>query len=147
MKVILQKDVKDLGKVGDLVNVKTGFARNFLFPKSLAMIATEGKVKEWAHIQHIIKAKQKKAQGDRKSLLDGLKDITLNIKSSANDSDMLFGSISNMDVSKLLEKQGHLVDRKDIKMEPIKILGQHKAIVDLGNDLTTEIAVNVERDQ
>ena len=147
MKVILQKDVKDLGKVGDLVNVKNGFARNFLFPNSLAMVATEGKVKEWAHIQKVIKAKQKKAQGDRKTLLDGLRDITLNIKASANESDMLFGSITTYDVSKLLEEQGHSVDKKDIKLEAIKMLGQHKATIDFGDDLTTEIAVNVERDQ
>ena len=110
------------------------------------MVATEGKVKEWGHIQNIIKAKQKKAQGDRKTVLESIKDITLNIKASANDADMLFGSITNHDVSRLLGEQGHSIDKKDIKLEPIKMLGQHKAIVDLGNDLTTEIAVNVERD-
>ena len=146
MKVILQKDVKDLGKVGDLVNVKTGFARNFLFPKSLAMVATEGQVKEWSHIQKVIKAKQKKALGDRKTAIEALKDITLNFKLPANDADMLFGSITNHDISRLLGEQGHSVDKRDIKLEPIKMLGQHKAVVDFGDDLTTEIAVNVERD-
>ena len=61
MKVILQKDVKDLGKVGDLVNVSTGYARNFLFPRKLAMLATETRVSEWTHLKKVSDIKKKKA--------------------------------------------------------------------------------------
>ena len=70
MKIILQKDVKDLGKVGDLVNVTAGYARNFLFPRRLGVEATESKEKEWKHLQKVSEIKQKKVISERKELAE-----------------------------------------------------------------------------
>ncbi len=146
MKVVLQKDVKDLGKVGDLVNVKMGFARNFLFPRKLASEATERKIKEWQHLMKVAEAKKKKAVGERTLLVEKLKGITLTFKAEAGETEKLFGSITNLDLSQELEKQGFSVDKRDIHLaEPIRVLGQHKAMIKFGPKLEVEITVVVER--
>ena len=75
MKVILQKDVKDLGKVGDLVNVSLGFARNLLFPRKLAVEATETKVNEYNHLKRVAESKKKKALSERQAFLNKIKGV------------------------------------------------------------------------
>ena len=147
MKVILKKDVKDLGKVGDLVDVANGYARNFLFPRMLAAEATEKRVKEMKHLQSMAEAKKKKVQLERKELLDKLNGVSASFKMPAGETDKLFGSVTNIDISNALEKQGFSIDRRDIHLEePIKMLGQHKALVKLGEGLETEITVSIERE-
>src|SRR5882757_6756216 len=111
MKVILQKDVKDLGKVGELVNVKQGYARNFLFPRKLALVATEEKVTEWTHLKKVAEIKKKKALAGRKEIISKMQGITLNFKlEAAAESEKLFGSVTNADISKELEKHGYQID-------------------------------------
>ena len=146
MRVILNKDVKDLGKVGDVVNVAQGFARNFLFPRRLAEQATEKNVKQWQHLQNIAEAKKKKVVSERKELVDKIDGVTVTFKRHAGEGDKLFGSVNSLDVSKALEEQGFSVDKKDIEIpDAIKVLGQHKSIVKLGEELTAEIVVAVEK--
>lgn len=145
MRVVLQKDVKDIGKVGEVVSVKNGFARNFLFPRRLAVEASEKNVKQWEHLQKVAEAKKKKAQGERKELIEKINGQTVSFKVEASESDKLFGSISNHDISKKLEELNFSIDKKDIYLEPIKVLGQHKAEIKLGEDLVAEINVLVER--
>lgn len=146
MKVVLQKDVKNVGKVGDVVNVKDGFARNFLFPRKLAIEATENRVKAWEHIKKVAEAKKKKAVAERKELLSKLAGVTVTFKMVAGEKDKIFGSVTAHDISKELEVKGHSVDRRDIQIEEaIKTLGQHKATVTFGEGMTTEVTVVVER--
>ncbi len=146
MKVILQKDVKDIGKVGDIVKVSEGFARNFLFPRKLALVATEGKVKQWEHTKKVIEAKKKAALAERQAVLAKIHGTAVTLKSSAGDTDKLFGSITTTDISKALEAAGISVDRRDIHLdEPIKILGNHKATIKFGEGLSTTVQVVVER--
>lgn len=146
MKVILQKDVKDVGKVGDLVNVSEGFARNFLFPRKLASEATEKRVKEWEHLKRVAEAKKKKAAAERQALLAKISGTTVTFKLAAGDNDKLFGTVTTADISKELEKAGHSVDRRDIHLEePIKVLGQHKATIRMGEGLEANVMVAVER--
>ena len=146
MKVILAKDVKDVGKVGDLVNVSEGFARNFLFPRKLASEATEKRVKEWEHLKRVADVKKKKAIAERQAVLAKITGTTVTFKLAAGDNDKLFGTVTTNDISKELEKVGHSVDRRDIHLEePIKVLGQHKAIVRMGEGLEAKIMIAVER--
>lgn len=147
MKVILQKDVKDLGKVGDLVNVSNGYARNFLFPRQLAVTATEDKETEWTHLKKVADIKKKKAMAGRQELIGKLQGLTLNFKlEAAGESEKLFGSVTNMDISKQLASNGFEIDRRDIHLEePIRLLGQHKAHVRMGEGLEAEITVVVEK--
>lgn len=146
MKVILQKDVKNLGKVGDLVNVSTGYARNYLFPRQLANEATEKRVKEFNHLKQVAELKKKKVVAERQELVKKLQGVTIVFKASAGETDKLFGAVTNNDISNELEKSGFSIDRRDIHLEePIKMLGQHKAIVKMGEGLEAELTVSVER--
>jgi len=146
MKVILQKDVKDVGRVGELVNVSEGFARNFLFPRKLAAEATEKRVKEYEHLKRVAEAKKKKALAERQALLSKINGSTVSFKLPAGETDKLFGTVTTTDISKELQKMGHSVDRRDIHLEePIKILGQHKATVRYSEGLEAKIQISVER--
>jgi large subunit ribosomal protein L9 len=146
MKVILQKDVKNLGKVGELVNVTNGFARNYLFPRKLAQEATEKRVKEFAHLKKVAEVKKKKAVAERQELIKKIQGVAITIKASAGESDKLFGAVTNNDISNELEKAGYSIDRRDIVLEePIRMLGQHKAHVKLGDGLEAELTIAVER--
>lgn len=146
MKVILSKDVKDVGKTGEVVSVSAGFARNFLFPRKLAMEATETKVAEWDHLKRVAEVKKKKAVNERQVLLSKINGASVRFKVAAGDSDRLFGTVTTSDISRELETLGFSVDRRDIHLdEHIKILGNHKATVKLGEGLETTIQVIVER--
>lgn len=146
MKVILQQDVKDVGRVGELVNVSEGFARNFLFPRKLAAEATEKRVKEFEHLKRVADAKKKKALAERQALLAKINNITVSFKMQAGETDKLFGTVTTTDISKELQKMGFAVDRRDIHLaEPIKLLGQHKAVVHYGEGLEAKIQISVER--
>ena len=145
MKVILNKDVKNVGKVGDIVNVATGFARNFLLPQNLAEIAEEKRVKVWEHLKKVAEAKKKKAVAERKSLLAKLDQETLIFKMASSDKERIFGAITAHDISKELENKGYSIDRRDIKTEPIKLLGQHKVTVSFGEGLEAKLTVAVEK--
>ena len=146
MKVILAKDVKDVGKVGEMVNVSSGFARNFLFPRKLANEATEKRMKEWEHLKRVADVKMKKAVVERQEALKKMNGVSLKFKLAAGEGDKLFGSVTTSEISKELEKAGHMVDRRDIHLEEqIKVLGTHKASVRLGEGLEATIQVVVER--
>ena len=146
MKVILQKDVKDLGKVGDLVNVSEGFARNLLFPRKLALEATEKRENEYNHLKRVAESKKKKALTERQATLNKIKGTTVGFKLNAGENDKLFGTVTTSDISKGLEKLGFSVDKKDIHLEePIKVLGTHKATIRYAEGLETSIQVAVER--
>jgi large subunit ribosomal protein L9 len=146
MKVILQKDVKDVGKVGEMVNVSEGFARNFLFPRKLASEATEKRVKEYEHLKRVAETKKKKAMAERQELLNKINGTTVTFKLAAGENDKLFGTVTTTDISKELQKAGFSVDRRDIHIEePIKILGQHKALVRYTEGMEAKIQISVER--
>lgn len=146
MKVILQKDVKDLGKIGDLVTVSLGFARNMLFPRKLAVEATETRVNEWNHLKRVAESKKKKANSERQEFLNKIKGSTVTFKLNAGENDKLFGTVTTLDISKGLEKLGFSVDRRDIHLaEPIKLLGTHKAVIKYSEGLEASIQIAVER--
>ncbi|RME88741.1 MAG: 50S ribosomal protein L9 [Planctomycetota bacterium] len=148
MKVILNKDIKNLGKVGEAVQVKDGFARNYLFPRKLAVKATEKNVKQMEHLRHVAEQKKKKIKEERKRLVEEINGITLKFTRAAGETDKLFGSVTAHDISEALEKEGYLVDKRDIHLEEtIKTLGQHKAMVKLGEGLEAEIVIAIDREE
>lgn len=146
MKVILQKDVKDVGKVGELVSVAAGFARNFLFPRKLAQEATETRQSEWEHLNRVAETKKKKAVVERQAMLAKINGTSLNFKVSAGETDKLFGSITTNEISRELQNKGFSVDRRDIFLdEQIKVLGNHKAVIRMGEGLEATVQLVVER--
>src|SRR5262252_10337095 len=148
MEVILREDIDRLGNRGDVVKVAPGYARNFLLPKRLAVAATESnkKIVEQERQAHIRKeAKLKTEAEDLGKLMSG---VTVTIAQKAGENDQLFGSVTAKDVADALEKRNFTIDRRKIQLdEPIKQLGEHKVTVRLHRDVSTEVTVNVVREE
>ena len=146
MKVFLKENVKDLGKAGDLVQVKEGFARNFLFPKNLACMATEKKVKEFKHLEKMAEIKRKKNETLLKKMMESLSEIKLHFrKATTSSGDRLFGSVTASEIAKELQKQNFEVNRTDVKTEPIKTLGEHKIPISFSKELSVDILITIEK--
>ncbi len=147
MDVILREDIDNLGVRGQVVNVASGYARNFLLPKKMAVAATESnkKIVEQERQSHLRKeAKQKDEAADLGKMLNG---VTVTISQKAGENDQLFGSVTSKDVAEALEKQNFSIDRRKIQLdEPIKQLGEHKLAIRLHKDVSVEVTVNVVRE-
>ena len=147
MKVILIQDVENLGKVGQSVNVKAGFARNYLVPKKLALFATDQNMKS---IESMIKQqeiKQAKERSNLESLAKILDKLTLKFELKAGEEGKLFGSVTSQMISEELAVQKLDVNKKEIVLdEPIKELGSHKVTVDLGEGISASIKIKVSAD-
>lgn len=127
MRIILQKDVKNLGQAGQVVSVKNGYARYFLFPKKYAVPYTKAGAKEMAHREKWITAKQKKALLVRQSQIEKLQNIQVSFAKEADSSGHLFGSVTVSDIVRELEKQGHEIPKRWIVLErPFKAVGEHQ---------------------
>ena len=149
MQVILMEKVANLGELGDVVKVKDGFARNFLIPHGKAKRATEANRKEFESKRAELEKAQAetlKAAQDRGAKLDGL---TLQITQKAGPDGRLFGSVTNYDIVEALKKQGHDVDRSNIRMPqgPLKQVGDFPIQVALHTDVTVTINVSVLGEQ
>jgi len=144
MKVILIQDVDNLGKIGDSVNVKNGYARNFLIPKKLALFANNQNMKS---IESMIKQqeiKNAKERSNLESLAKVIDKVTLKFELKAGEEGKLFGSVTSQMISDELAKQDLTVDKKEIILEdPIKELGKHKVDVNLGENLSASIQIKV----
>jgi large subunit ribosomal protein L9 len=148
MEVILREDIERLGSRGDVVKVAAGYARNFLLPRKMAVTATESnkKIVEQERQSHLRKETKLKSEAEDLSKLLGGVNVT--IAQKAGDNDQLFGSVTAKDVAEALEKQNFTIDRRKILLEePIKQLGQHKVNVRLHKDVTTEVVVNVVKEE
>lgn len=144
MKVILLKDVKGLGKKGDIVNPSDGYARNFLFPKKLAQEATDNNV----HVLNVKKEnerRQKLAEIEAaQKLAAELKDKVIKLEGKAGENGKLFGAITSKDVAELIEKQFNVkIDKKKITMDTIKVAGTYIIDVKLYPEVSTKMKVMV----
>lgn len=149
MKILLTQDVETLGKVGEIKKVPDGYARNFLIPKGLAVLATEGAIKQ-ASLQRKTQDKlQRQAEEEAASLAEILWQLTLTFKAKAGEKDRLYGSITSADIVEALERQtGHAFDKRKIQLKgAIHELGVHKVPIKLIPDVVPEITVVVEREE
>ncbi len=147
VKVLLLSEVEHLGPRGELVNVADGYARNFLFPRKLATLATKG-VEEFAARLRATEAKRREVEKVALNELAGkLADVSCSLPRKAHDDEKLFGSVSAGDVSAALASQGFKVDRKHIDLpEPIKTLGVFTVPVNLGHGVKASVKVWVVRE-
>ena len=144
MKVILQEDVKSLGKMGDVVNVADGYARNYLIPKKLGVEANIKNVKALEHEKKKIDEKARKVMGEARGLAERLSSLTLTLSAKAGEEERLFGSITSMDIAEALKKEGFEVEKKKILLdEPIKRLGPHTVGIKIHPEVTTKVQINV----
>lgn len=145
MEVILKDNVSNLGFVGDIVKVKPGYARNFLFPKKLALPADKKNIAEFEHHKKAIEVKKAKKKGEADELKKRLQALELVVAHAAGEGERLFGSVTSADIQQELAAKGYNVDRKLIRIETqIKTIGQHEVEVVLHQEVTATVKVKVE---
>ncbi|PIX87087.1 MAG: 50S ribosomal protein L9 [Nitrospirae bacterium CG_4_10_14_3_um_filter_44_29] len=144
MKVILKEDVKNLGKMGDIVNVAEGHARNFLIPQKLAVEAITKNIKALELQKKVIQEKANKEKNSAQALSEKIAALNLTIKAKAGEEEKLFGSITSMDIAAELKNEGIDIDKKKISIdEPIKRLGAYTVGVKVHPDITTQLNITV----
>lgn len=144
MKIILMKDDKNLGKAGEMTVAKTGYARNFLIPKGIAVEATEENVKKWQEEQKKLRAEEAKRREEALKLKEKIENIKVIIEAKGGEGGKLFGSVTSMEISKSLLDMGISVDKKDIYLkENIKSVGETEVPIKIYSDVTAELKVEV----
>jgi large subunit ribosomal protein L9 len=144
VKLILTDSVPGLGEAGDLVDVKVGFARNYLLPKQKAILATESKVQELEHYKRVVMEKVSKEMKTLEAVRDRLQSTALEVAARVGDEGRLFGSVTAAQIAELLAEKGIEIERRRIVLdEPIKEAGEHRVSIRLHRDLIAEVALTV----
>ena len=147
MKVILKEDVQNLGQQGDVVEVKPGYARNYLMPQKLAILFTKQQKKSIEEAQIFEKRKLEREKDQLKSVLKQVEDLNLSLKMQSEEDDKLFGSVTKLDIVKLLEENGITIDKKYIDLSsPIKTLGEHKVNILFTKEMSASFTLVVEKE-
>ena len=145
MKLILTQDVPHLGSLGDEVQVKNGYARNFLLPKNMAIAPTNKNAREIAHRRKFLEKSRGKAIEAAQAESVKVAELELVVKAKAGPSGKLFGSVTNRDIQALLAEQGYTLDRRAIQLPgAIKTLGEFSVVVKLHTDVRLELKIRVE---
>ena len=144
MELLLKQSVEHLGRVGDVVKVKNGYARNFLLPRKLAVVATGGNIKQIEHERRIALAHAEKLRKVAQGAAAQIEGLTIEITMKAGEGDKLYGSVTSRDVADALAARGIEADRKKLELsETIKTLGAHPVTLKLGHELTANFTVVV----
>ena len=147
MKVILKEEIKTLGKVGDVVQVKPGFARNYLIPKGMAVEATPSNMKVIAHEAKIAEIRSQKTKKEAQSLADRLSKVSVTASVQVGEEDRVFGAVTSQDIANLLQESGFEIDKKRILLEePIKALGVFEVPIKVHSEVEAKIKVWVVRE-
>jgi large subunit ribosomal protein L9 len=144
LEVILTEDVPKLGRAGQVVRVKPGFARNYLIPEGKALLATSGRVAEVEHKRRIIEERQKKLVAEFATVKQGVEGVALEFRVQAGEEGKLFGSVTAADIAAKLAEAGFEVDRRRLGLdEPIKQLGEYEVPLRLHADVVAQLKVTV----
>ncbi|GAB6153409.1 50S ribosomal protein L9 [Desulfosporosinus burensis] len=145
MKVILQTDVKGTGKKGQILEVADGFARNFLFPKKLAIEATTGNIQDVSHKKAVEQRRKEKEKEDAIKLGDKLNALLIEVKTKTGEGGRLFGSVTSKEIAEALKKQHNVeVDKRKLEIkEPIKTLGSFEVYVKVHPEVVAKLQVHV----
>jgi large subunit ribosomal protein L9 len=148
MKVILSEDVETLGKVGDVVNVSPGYARNFLLPRNVAVVATSRNLKEVEHKKRVIEHKVAKLLAEAKTDAARLEALSITIAQKVGEEDKLFGSVTNQTIQQALKEEGYEIERKRIVVEePIRRLGVFTVPVKFSQGVVANLKVTVVKEE
>ena len=146
MEVILGKDVPKVGRIGDVVRVKEGFARNFLLPNKLAYPATPANLKRIAQQRAKLVAEQAQIRKDAEALAEKLSKLSCTVTVEVNDLDRLYGSVTDTDIVKALDVEGYQIDKRAIILEkPIEELGIFEVGIKLHPEVTAKIRLWVAK--
>ena len=144
VEVILKQEILKLGSKGDVVRVAEGFARNYLFPKQLAIPASKASRKQVGQMKAAAEREAARLMGNARKLGSVLEDLRIKIVARAGEADQLFGSVTSRDIAAEIEKLGYSVDRHRILIsKPIRMLGEHDVKLHLHRDIDVSIKVEV----
>ncbi|OIP41177.1 50S ribosomal protein L9 [Candidatus Desantisbacteria bacterium CG2_30_40_21] len=146
MNVILKKDVPGLGKAGDVKTVAEGYAKNFLFPKDLVLLATTSNIKSLEDKKKQVASFAAKEKSTAIDFAERLKGLTLTVKKKAGEGEKLFGSVSTDDIVNALMRHKLKVEKKMINHDPIKSLGEYTASIKLYQGISATVKIMVERE-
>ena len=147
VQVILSEDVPSLGRPGDVVKVRAGYARNYLLPRRLAVEANPKNLRAFEHQKGLAMLRREANKGLALKLKQRLEGLALTISANAGEEGKLFGSVTNIDIERALRERGFDIERRKIMLaEPIKQLGEFKVPVRLHKDVTVEITVVVAKE-
>lgn len=144
MEVILKEDIANLGKIGEVVRVRDGFARNYLLPRGLVLVANTKNLKAFEHQKKVVADQKQKVMRDAQAVGEQLTGVSLTIAMRSGEEGRLFGSVTNMQIEKALKAKGLNVDRRKIHLdEPIKNLGDYEIPIRLAADITVPLRLSV----
>ena len=148
MQVILLKDVRHQGERGDVIDVKPGYARNYLLPQGIALEATPGNLQYFQQLKKKIDAKHLKEREAAEKVAEGINGLVLTVKKRVDELGHLYGSVTATEVAEGLEAKGIEIDRRRIDLEGgIKTLGDHPVRVELHSEVTAEFTLTVEAEE
>ena len=144
VRLILREDVTRLGHAGDVVEVKPGYARNYLLPQGKAMLATRSNVNELEHHKRVVAEQVARDRSALEALRDRIESLQLEVSAQAGEEGKLFGSVTALQIAELLAEKGVEIDRRKIApTEPIKELGEHLVPIRLNHEVTAQVKVVV----
>jgi large subunit ribosomal protein L9 len=147
MKIILMEDIASLGRRGEVREVATGYARNYLLPKKLAVPATPGNLQNLEHLKRQRERIEQKARDEAQATAQRIGGLTLAVATRASEDGRLFGSVSAQDVVQFLEGHQIALEKRRVGLEePIKALGEYQVPIRLHHDITATLAVTVSRE-
>ena len=142
MQVILDRDVKNLGSIGDMVQVKNGYARNFLIPRGLASVANESNRKQLDRKIAQLEKEKRQQHKSAKELAQKLNKVSVTISKQVGEEDRIFGSVTTQEIEEALKAEGYDIDRKDISFDSeIKKIGVYQANLTLTKQVEAKVKV------
>jgi len=146
MKVILTTNIKKLGKIGDLVEVRNGYARNFLFPNNMALRDSKKNLEYYNNIKEEIKNKEEKKLEQAKNIIEKIKNLNVEFSKEADEKDQLYGSISKKEILDRFKENEIVIHSDDIEMKnPIRTLGEHEISVTPYLNITHTLKIKVNK--
>jgi large subunit ribosomal protein L9 len=147
MEVILREHVDNLGRRGEIVKVAAGYARNYLLPRKLALLATDGNKKHVERERKIMETRESEEKGQAEAMASRLGLIEISIARRVGETDQLYGSVTAVDIADYLKTKGFEVDRRKLILpEPIKTIGQHNVPLKLHREVTVPLVVKVVKE-
>jgi large subunit ribosomal protein L9 len=148
MEIILREKVENLGGKGDIVKVSDGYARNYLLPKNLAVAANPANIRLVEQEKAVAVRREAKEKQEAELLAQQLTKIVLRVSRKVGEHDVLYGSVTSMDIAELLTAKGFNIDRKKMDLhEPLKSIGQFDVPIKLHRDVTTFVKVEVLKEE
>jgi len=148
MKVILQETMDGVGHLGDLLDVRDGFARNFLLPRKKAVLADSRSIKAFEHVKRVAAEKAKKEKLEIEAHAKKVSAVTVTIEAQVGKDDKMFGSVTSKDLAEALATQGFTIDRRKIQLaQPIKELGTVAVPIKMPREVTATVTVRVVKKQ